>query len=203
MNYPNGIKKRENKIIYETNYSNRGMVLENELNISNEYYKAIDKAYIFKKPTPIKITKVNYPSRNKAVITEGYFTTPSTTDYNGLYKGKYIDFEAKETKSKTSFALSNIHEHQIEHLKNIDKHKGIAFIIVRFSYHNKTFLLMAKDLIKYIITEERKSIPLSYFEKNAYEIKENYTPRLDYLKIIDQIIGGTEYEWKKRHKKEK
>ena len=42
MNYPNGIKKRENKIIYETNYSNRGMVLENELNISNEYYKAID-----------------------------------------------------------------------------------------------------------------------------------------------------------------
>ena len=31
--------------------------------------------------------------------------------------GYYIDFEAKETKSTTSFALTNIHPHQIQHLK--------------------------------------------------------------------------------------
>lgn len=190
MNYPNGIKKDKTTIIYETSFSNRGMVLENELNISNEYYKAIDKAYIYKKPTPIKITKVDYPSRDKAVITQGFFTVPSTTDYNGLYKGKYIDFEAKETKSATSFSLSNIHKHQIEHLKNIDRHQGIAFVIVRFTNLNKTYLLMAKDLIEFISSQERKSIPLSYFEEKAYIIKDGYTPRLDYLKVIDQIIGG-------------
>ncbi len=190
MNYPGGIRKEKTTIVHETSYSNRGMVLENELNISNEYYKSIDKAYIYKKPTPVKITKVDYPSRDKAVITQGYFTVPSTTDYNGLYKGKYIDFEAKETKSTTSFALSNIHEHQIEHLKNIDRHQGIAFVIVRFTHLNKTFLLMAQDLIDFVSKEERKSIPLSYFEEKAYPIKDGYTPRLDYLKVIDQIIGG-------------
>ena len=97
MNYPNGLKKKNQVSI--TTHKNRGMTLENELNISNEYYREIDKAYIYKKPTPVQITKVDYPSRDKAMIKEGFFTTPSTTDYNGLYKGYYIDFEAKETKS--------------------------------------------------------------------------------------------------------
>ena len=97
MNYPNGLKKttktlNSNPIISELSHKNRGMTLENEINISNEYYCEIDKAYIYKKPTPIKIAKVDYPSRNKAVIKEAFFTVPSTTDYNGIYKGKYIDF---------------------------------------------------------------------------------------------------------------
>ena len=95
MNYPGGIKIKN--ISKEINYKNRGMTLENDINKTNEYYKEIEKAYIYKKPTPIKIVKVDYPSREKAIIKEAYFTIPSTTDYNGLYKGKYIDFEAKET----------------------------------------------------------------------------------------------------------
>ena len=143
MNYPKGTKKEANSSIlsHEVNYKNRGMTLEGELNDSNEYYREIEKAYIYKKPTPIKITKVDYPSRDKAVIKEAFFTIPSTTDYNGLYKGKYIDFEAKETKSKTAFTLANIHPHQIKHIENIDKHQGIAFIIIRFTTINKTYLI--------------------------------------------------------------
>ena len=71
MNYPNGLKKQQ---VVITTHKNRGMTLESELNVSNEYYKEIDKAYIYKKPTPIKITKVDYPSRNKATIKEAFFT---------------------------------------------------------------------------------------------------------------------------------
>ena len=188
MNYPNGIKKTTMTNIIS--HKNRGMTLEAEINISNEYYKEIDKAYIYKKPTPIKITKVDYPSRDIALIKEAFFTTPSTTDYNGLYKGYYIDFEAKETKSSTSFALTNIHEHQIEHLKNIDKHNGIAFLIVRFTTLNETYFLTAKNLLKFILENDRKSIPIEYFRENAHLIKDGYRPRIDYLKIVDNIIGG-------------
>jgi len=188
MKYPNGIKKQN--IINNISYTNRGMTLENDLNETNEYYRQIDKAYIYKKPTPIKITKVDYPSRDKAVIKEAFFSAPSTTDYNGIYKGKYIDFEAKETKSKTSFPLTNIHSHQIEHIKNIHNHQGIVFLIVRFVLLNETYLLLSKDFLDFIKKNKRNSIPLSFFKENAYLIKEGYRPRVDYLKIIDDIIGG-------------
>ena len=33
----------------------------------------------------------------------------------------------------------------------------------------------------------RKSIPIEYFKNNGYLIQEKFTPRLDYLKIIDEI----------------
>lgn len=188
MNYPGGIKiKNINK---EINYRNRGMTLENDINKTNEYYREIEKAYIYKKPTPIKIVKVDYPSREKAIIKEAYFTIPSTTDYNGLYKGKYIDFEAKETISKTSFSLSNIHKHQIKHLDNIDKNGGISFIIVRFTTLNKTYFVLAKDFIEYVNNATRKSIPIDFFEKKAYILNDTYRPPIDYLKVVDYIIGG-------------
>ena len=186
MKYPNGIKK-EHKPSPIT-YRNRGMSLESDLNESNEYYREIDKAYIYKKPTPVKIVKVNYPSRDKAVIKEAYYTIPSTTDYNGLYKGKYIDFEAKETKNKTAFPLANIHSHQIKHIKNIYNHQGIVFIIVRFTHTNETFLLPGETFLNYLAQEKRKSIPYSFFQKNAYLIKDGYKPRIDYLSVVDKLM---------------
>ena len=185
MNYPSGVKHNNNTTI---NYSNRGMTLEEELNSSNEYYREIDKAIIYKKPTPIKITKVDYPSRKSAKIEEAFFTTPSTTDYNGIYKGYYIDFEAKETKSKTSFSLNNIHSHQINHLKRIKEHGGISFIIVRFTTVNKTYLLETNPLCDFIDNNKRKSIPIEYFEENGYLIKDSLKPVIDYLKIIDYLL---------------
>ena len=119
-------------------HSNRGMVLENDLNATNEYYLLNNVAVIYKKPTPITINKVDYPSRKDAVIKEAHFKIPSTTDYNGIYKGKYIDFEAKETKLDY-FPLANIHAHQIKHLKKIMEHGGIGFLIVRFSKKDEIF----------------------------------------------------------------
>lgn len=188
MNYPGGIKKRN--IVQNTNYGNRGMGLESDINLANQYYVDVEKAFIYKKPTPIKIVKVDYASRESAVIREAYFTEPSTTDYNGIYKGKYIDFEAKETKSKTSFSLNNIHPHQIKHLRNVSNQNGIAFLIVRFSMIGITYLLMAEDFFYFLDHYDRKSIPIDYFQDKGYVLKEKLRPRIDYLEIIDQIYGG-------------
>ena len=177
-------------------YANRGMTLEADLKASNDYYLVNDIAVIYKKPTPITISKVNYPSRAEAVIKEGYFKTPSTTDYNGIYKGKYVDFEAKETKLKTSFPLNNIHQHQIRHLKQIYKHGGIGFLIVRFTVINKTFLLPIETLVEFLERSSRKSIPLSYFEDKGYIIKDKYNPRVDYLEVLDKLYFSGGNVWR-------
>ena len=181
MNYPNGIKKT-----FKISANNRGMTLEQELNDTNLYYRNNDMAVIYKKPTPITINKVDYKNRKDAVIKEAHFMTPSTTDYNGIYKGKYIDFEAKETR-KSYFPLANIHTHQIEHLKKIKKCGGIGFIIIRFILDNETYLLEIDKLENFLDNNKRRSIPKEYFIQNGYLIKQGYNPYLDYLKIIDVI----------------
>lgn len=183
MNYPNRIKKEATYI----DHKNRGMSLEEDINLTNEYYLVNNIALIYKKPTPIQVTKVEF-NNTKKIIKEGFFKTPSTTDYNGLYKGMYIDFEAKETKSKTSFPLSNIHHHQLKHLDNVIKHHGISFIIVRFTTLNITYFLKGDDLINYINQENKSSIPLSYFKEKGIIIKESYQPRLNYITIVDNIM---------------
>ena len=160
------------------------MTLESEINDSKKYYLEKDIAVIYKKTTPIKVVK-----QVNEKITDAYFEKPSTTDYSGLYKGKYIDFEAKETKNNTSFPIKNIHPHQIKHLENVIKHQGICFLIVRFVNINETYLLFGTDFIQFIKTQTRKSIPLSYFKEKGHIIKDKLMPKVDYIKIIDKYGG--------------
>lgn len=194
MRYPNGktYQKKEN---LEQNKSsahrtllsaaNRGMSLEEDINLSNDFYRDSGIALINKRPTPINIVKVDY-SRG-ARITDAYFEKQSTTDYNGVYKGRYIDFEAKNTKSNTAFPLSNISEHQIVHLKNVLKHGGIAFFIISFQMKDEIYLLDASFVINFYEHGDRKSIPYEVFTKDAVLIKQDYAPRLHYLDAVDQL----------------
>ncbi len=185
INYPIKRKAQEKK----TNYANLGMTLESDIEVTNTYYLNHDIAVIHKKPTPVQVVSVSYPARNKAKITEAYYKTPSTTDFNGIYMGRYIDFDAKETNSKTSMPLKNVHPHQIDHLRHVIKHGGIAFLIVHFKAYNEYFLLPASILFKYWDQKDneekgRKSIPYQAFLDHAFLIPFGYQPRLDYLKVI-------------------
>lgn len=182
IKYPNNIVKTSNKKV--KNYGNRGMTLESEINSTNEYYLLHDIAVVHKKPTPVTVVK----QVNQKIV-DAYFKVASTTDYNGIYKGKYIDFDAKETKSKTSFPLSNIHNHQIKHIESVIRHKGIGFIILRFTTLNETYLLFGEDLLDFINNNDRKSIPYEYFKERAHLIKNTLQPQVDYLKVIEKYGG--------------
>ena len=192
MKYPNGKKYfKSNEVKAEKEHrallsaANRGMSLEEDINLSNEYYRDMGIALINKRPTPINIVKVDY-SRG-ARITDAYFEKQSTTDYNGVYKGKYIDFEAKNTKSETSFPLSNISEHQIVHLRNVIKHGGIAFFIICFQLKNEVYLLDASFVIEFYEKGGRKSIPYNIFKEKGVLIKQDYTPRLHYIDAVETL----------------
>ncbi|WP_409251145.1 Holliday junction resolvase RecU [Bacillus sp. SCS-153A] len=197
FHYPNGKKfiaktspAAKKPAAKKVSYSNRGMTLEEDINETNQYYLVNGIAVIHKKPTPVQIVDVHYPQRSAAVIKEAYFKQPSTTDYNGLYRGRYIDFEAKETRNKTSFPLQNLHTHQIQHMKQVDEQDGIAFILIRFSATEEIFFMKFKELYKYWERMERggrKSIKKEEIEKDGVKIALGLHPRIDYLKTVQSI----------------
>lgn len=164
-------------------YKNRGMFLENIINDSNTFYNNNDKCLIYKKPTPIKVLNVSYPSGGH-LIDKAVYSNISTLDYNGIYKGKYIEFDAKMCQSKTSFPLNNIKEHQFKHISGVIKHGGIAFLIIMMN--NEFYLLKGEDLIDFVKRNERKSIEYNFLKEKGFLIKESYMPRLKYLDAIDE-----------------
>lgn len=191
VNYPNGQKKPDSvkKQVKAKNLSaaNRGMGLEKFINDANLYYSENNIAVITKRPTPINVVKINYA--RGAQITNAYFEKQSTTDYNGIYLSKYLDFEAKSTKLKTSFPLSNIYPHQIEHLKKVLSHGGIAFFIVEFISLNEYILMAAKDVIAFYEEGLRKSIPYAYFKEKGKAISLTFNPILNYLPYVKEMFN--------------
>ena len=171
------------------------MSLEDEINESNKYYLEHGIAVIHKKPIPIQIVDVSYPKRSAAVIREAYFKQASTTDYNGVYHGRYIDFEAKETKNKASFPLSNFHRHQVEHMRACQKQGGICFTIVRFVLSSELFLLPADIIFEYWDNQEsgRKSIPKKIIQDKGFELDYGLEPRIPYLEGVDCLISNHKF----------
>lgn len=193
IKYPNGqeykksevSKRKKSNAEISISSANRGMDFEKNINLSNDYYREHDVCVITKRPTPINVVKVDYSKGAK--ITHAYFEEQSTTDYNGVYKSRYIDFEAKNTKNKTSFPLNNITKHQIEHLKRVIRHGGIAFFIIQFESLGKVYILDASYVIHFYEKEERKSIPLSCFEESGIEVEQSFNPRLKYIDAIEKL----------------
>lgn len=201
MKYPTGVKRNINQHIHQqddkskdkskTDYSARGMTLEKDLGVTNTYYLNSNIAVIHKKPTPIQIVHVDYPARNRAKIDEAYFKTPSTSDFNGIYRGKYIDFEAKETRNKTRFPMINIHEHQVDHMQVCESHGGIVFLIVRFTAYGETFVYPFKEFYKHwMIFKQggRKSIPYDDIKESSITVPIRLNPRIDYLAAVDELF---------------
>ena len=197
MLYPGKAKKAYQKPV---SYAKRGMDLESIINEANKYYLDNDIAVIYKKPTPVEIKKVSYKGKTEYI--EGVLREKSTLDYTGVYKGYYLDFDAKSSKSKTSFPLANIHKHQLLHIDRVLKHKGISFLIIEMN--DRFFILDGNVLIKFVNNNDRKSIPFEFIQKEGLEIKLKFSPTLDYITVLDTLISKKEeILWKRLNLKEK
>ncbi|MBS9339102.1 Holliday junction resolvase RecU [Fructobacillus sp. M2-14] len=199
VNYPKGVHGVQSSVKNQIKagkqsrrgltFGKRGMGLEDEINAANDYYVANHLAVIYKKPTPVTIVKVDYPARSAAKITEAYFQKPSTTDYNGVYSGKYIDFDAKETKNKTSFPLKNVHEHQVQHLANIVSQGGVGFLLIKFTTLDETFLYPAPDLVDaWMRLDGHKSLSYDELKAKSYQVEAKLNPSMDYLNALDRYL---------------
>ncbi|MBF6625588.1 Holliday junction resolvase RecU [Tuanshanicoccus lijuaniae] len=194
IQYPSGIKPKrvaqssKQTTTKQTQYGSRGMSLEDRINQSNDYYNTHHLAVIHKKPTPIQVVKVDYPKRSAAKITEAYYKNASTTDYNGVYQGMYIDFEAKETKNKTSFPLANLPEHQRQHMLQCIEQGGIAFLILSFAVHQEVYVIPYEAVDTFIKTEKQQSLPYDFVKSVGFLCKTGVFPLIDYLEALDYYL---------------
>lgn len=115
----------------------RGSTLEDMINRTNEKYLESGLALIQKIPTPITPIKIDKEHRH---ITLAYFEQKSTVDYIGVVQGIPVCFDAKECAVDT-FSLQNIHEHQVEFMRQFEKQNGIAFFLIYYT---------SKDMFYYI-----------------------------------------------------
>ena len=88
-----------------------------------------------------QIVRVDYPQRSRAKIVEAYFRQASTTDYSGVYRGHYIDFEAKETRQKNAIPMKNFHLHQIQHMEQVLRTAGHLLCTTSFSSSTRNLFI--------------------------------------------------------------
>jgi len=154
----------------------KGNDLEKRANKQNILYRKDYEALILKVEVPIIITR------------KGLVAKQSTVDYTGTLKGgKSIAFDAKETRSKTSFPLANIEDHQLAYLNFQQKLGGIAFFMIHFKtvYSDKVFITPISLVEKYRDEGIRKSIPFKIFKKEWLIEIENY---LDKVKEMEDEL---------------
>lgn len=165
----------------------RGSSLEELINLTNEKYREHGLALIQKVPTPIKPIRLD---QEKGHISLAYFEKRSTVDYIGVVQGIPICFDAKET-LKEGLPIQNIHQHQIDFMTDFEKQGGIAFLIVQFVQHNKSFYLPFKVLDQFYQKAQeggRKTIPFKAFE-NKYLVESKCGYFLHYLDALNNYLS--------------
>jgi len=148
----------------------KGNTLEKSVNKVNLRYRLEKSSLILKVPTPIILTS------------NGLHAEQSTVDFTGVIQGgKYIAFDAKETKIKTRLDLKNLHKHQIDYLEMVKNLGGIVFFLVWFyEVHSKEAFIVPLSLIHKTVSSGKKSIPYKELEEASLLV-----PLDDYLTFLN------------------
>ena len=148
----------------------KGSKLEMLIDMTNNEYRSAGVADVRKVPPPLKVGNVN----GKNV--DAYLDKATWLDYNGIYKGHALIFDAKETKVER-LPLANVAEHQYQTMKSWHKHGAITFLIVAFWLKGKNepeiYYLKYEQLAAFWENQKfggSKSIPIKYFRENCIRI---------------------------------
>lgn len=168
----------------------RGSMLEEMINITNSKYREKQLALIQKVPTPITPINIDKESRQ---ISLAYFEQKSTVDYIGVVQGIPICFDAKECSSDT-FSLNNVHEHQIQFMKEFEEQEGVAFLLIYYKKHDLYYYLSYEALAvfwKRAVEGGRKSFRFDELDL-SYQIKIQNGVCIHYLEQLQRDLSNRE-----------
>ena len=163
----------------------RGSQFETVINQANEKYRELRLGLVQKIPTPIKPVEID----DNRHITQAYFEKKSTVDYIGVVQSFPICFDAKECAS-TSFALSNVHEHQFNFMADFEAQGGISFLLIHFTSVDKYYYMTFFELKHYYEGAqkgEKKSVSVDELRPEFF-ITEKLGVPLHYLEGVNLDI---------------
>ena len=169
-----------------SNYANRGMGLEALITYTNEVYLTRHMAVVHKRPTPVKILQTRGSKVN------GYLEAASTVDYEGVYNGHSLQFEAKSTRDLRRLTLDNFHAHQVDHIRECMKQGAVVFVLVEFVKHGQVFYVPG-NLVVNAWDKWKAGGPASLMYDDL-SVQCTLIPKgrgvpLDYLAVVDMVIA--------------
>lgn len=162
-----------------------GLAFEERIKVSCEVYRKRGMALIHKIPTP---WSVSYDKAYKKVLS-AYPQDKSSVDFEGIWQGKSIAFEAKSTTQSKRFDLRKVQDHQMEYLTIHQQQGGISFFLVEFSKLGEVYFISYKNMKSWMKASEnggRKSIPYNWIQTNC-EIIMPGRVTLDFLKVLERL----------------
>lgn len=147
-------------------------------------------ALIQKIPTPITPINIDKATRH---ITLAYFDQKSTVDYIGAVQGYPVCFDAKECHSDT-FALANVHEHQMHFMEQFEKQGGISFFIIYYTHRDALYYLPYRDILSFWNRAKdggRKSFRFEEINQE-YHIPKSRGILVPYLELIQKDLDERE-----------
>ncbi len=170
----------------------RGSLLEDLINRTNEKYREQKLALIQKVPTPITPIKMDKEHRQ---ISLAYFEQKSTVDYIGVVQGIPVCFDAKECTTDT-FPLQNIHEHQIQFMKEYEEQGGVSFLIIYYTNKDRLYYLPYRHLVVFwerALNGGRKSFRFDELD-DSYVFHQKNGYFVPYLEMIQKDMDEQDSE---------
>ncbi|MCP4336715.1 MAG: Holliday junction resolvase RecU [Mycoplasma sp.] len=154
-------------------------MLESIINKTNNLYKKNNIAVIHKKDVDVNFSKV-IKQNGKLKVENAYIKKKSFADYYGVFKSKFIAFEAKSTELN-SLPLDNIKIHQHNYLKLIRDNGGICFYIFYYKKFNSFFYIDWEVIEEY----KGKSLNIEEAKKLGSELELIYPGIIDYIQFCE------------------
>ncbi len=125
--------------------------------------------------------------------TAGFYGVSNPADYR-LYKYPYTFLVELKTHKGKSLPLSRVRENQIKGMYQASLHKGIyAGFIINFRDLEETYYISVQDIVTFINSQERKSIPVEWCREYGVRIEQTkkrvrYTYNL--REWLERYFGG-------------
>lgn len=131
-------------------------------------------------------------------VLNGFYKAKSTVDYDSVYKGRAIAFEAKATENVIRFDLKNIVQHQVDYLEKAEKMGVICFFLIEFSKDKLVFVVLPSVIQSYVRVPHqpkgKKSIPRADLDIYGYLVEQTEPAPVDYLQYVDEAVSPVMFD---------